>query len=93
MSTRINRTPINKPANFNEMISLAETLSSDFPFVRVDLYQLNNNIIFGELTFTPSAATPRIDLVFDTWLGQWLDIQKLGDLHNSEFFSDTKFQS
>ena len=30
---------------------VAETLSSDFPEVRVDLYNVNNKIIFGELTF------------------------------------------
>lgn len=40
-----------KPLNFEKMITIAEQLSSDFPHVRVDLYNVNNNIVFGELTF------------------------------------------
>ena len=42
------------PACMDEMIGIAKTLSSDFPFVRVDLYVENGKPIFGELTFTPS---------------------------------------
>ena len=36
-----------------EMVTLAETLSSDFEFVRVDLYDFDGKIYFGELTFSP----------------------------------------
>ncbi len=44
-----------KPERLEEMISLAETLSAGFSFVRVDFYVLNNgDIKFGEMTFTPS---------------------------------------
>lgn len=47
--------PINKridaPKNFNKMIQIAEKLSEDFPHVRVDLYNVDGEIIFGELTF------------------------------------------
>ena len=35
------------------MICLSEKLSSNFPFVRVDWYNINGNIIFGEITFYP----------------------------------------
>lgn len=42
---------IKKPENFEKMISIAEILSQDFPHVRVDLYNINGNIVFGELTF------------------------------------------
>ena len=38
------------------MIKVAETLSKEFPFVRVDLYEINNKIYFGELTFSPAAG-------------------------------------
>lgn len=44
--------PIPKPKNLNKMISIAETLSHGFPEVRVDLYNVNGKIYFGELTFT-----------------------------------------
>ena len=45
-----------KPKNFDEMIEVAKKLSEDFPYVRVDLYNLNGKIYFGELTFTHSAG-------------------------------------
>ncbi|MBR3474528.1 MAG: carbonic anhydrase [Oscillospiraceae bacterium] len=44
---------IEKPANFERMLEIAEILSRDFPFVRVDLYNISGRIYFGELTFYP----------------------------------------
>ena len=44
---------IEKPENLDEMLSIAEKLSSDFPFVRVDLYDVDGKVYFGELTFYP----------------------------------------
>ena len=38
---------------FNKMIDIAEQLASDFQFVRVDLYNVNGKIYFGEITFFP----------------------------------------
>jgi len=40
-----------KPNNFNDMIEIAKLLSEDFPHARVDLYNNNGKIIFGEMTF------------------------------------------
>ena len=40
-----------KPDKLEEMIQIAETLSADFPHVRVDLYQVEGKILFGEMTF------------------------------------------
>ena len=47
---------ISKPENLNEMLLIAEKLSKDIPFVRVDLYDIKNKIYFGEMTFYPSAG-------------------------------------
>ncbi len=44
-------TAAEKPEGFESMITIAETLSRDFPHVRVDLYNLDGNILFSELTF------------------------------------------
>jgi hypothetical protein len=44
---------IYKPSNFNKMLEIASILSKDFPFVRVDLYNIKGKIYFGELTFYP----------------------------------------
>lgn len=42
---------LTKPSNFDEMRSIAEKLSARFPHARVDMYDQNNTILFGELTF------------------------------------------
>lgn len=44
---------IKKPNNLKRMIEIAEQLAENTIFVRVDLYEINNKIYFGELTFTP----------------------------------------
>lgn len=41
------------PENIKEMVSIAEALSEGFPFVRVDLYNVDGRIYFGEMTFYP----------------------------------------
>lgn len=46
-----------KPANFELMIELAHRLSEGLPFVRVDFYNLEGRIIFGEMTFYPAGGT------------------------------------
>jgi TupA-like ATPgrasp len=40
-----------KPKNFDEMLKIAEDLSKDFPHARVDFYNIDGQIYFGELTF------------------------------------------
>lgn len=52
---------IKKPPHLKEMISLAEKLSEDFPFVRVDLYSVKGRVYFGELTFTPGSGLITFD--------------------------------
>ncbi len=44
--------PIEKPINFDEMKKIVSELSSGFAHVRVDLYNINGKILFGEMTFT-----------------------------------------
>lgn len=44
---------MSKPDGLKEMLEIANTLAEDFPFVRVDLYWVNQKIYFGELTFYP----------------------------------------
>ncbi len=44
------------PPKLNEMLQIAKNLSSDFPHVRVDFYNLGDKVIFGELTFYTSAG-------------------------------------
>ena len=61
---------IKKPKNFDRMIEIACDLSKDFPHARVDLYNVNGKIYFGELTFYSGAGyTGFIPDEFDFILG------------------------
>lgn len=42
---------IKKPEAFDEMVAIAKKMSKDIPFVRVDLYEVNRQVFFGEMTF------------------------------------------
>lgn len=48
---------IDKPETFALMSHIAQTLSSSFQFVRVDLYTLNGDVYLGEMTFAPEGGT------------------------------------
>lgn len=47
---------IAKPQYLNNMLKISRTLSADFSFVRVDLYEVQGKIYFGELTFSPACG-------------------------------------
>lgn len=47
---------IARPKTLLEMTDVARTLSSDFDFVRVDLYEKDGKVYFGELTFSPAVG-------------------------------------
>lgn len=47
---------IPKPINFERMLAMASQLSAGFDFVRVDLYNIDGRICFGEMTLTPTAG-------------------------------------
>lgn len=69
--------PISKPINWDEMVNIAESLAKKFPFVRVDLYNVNGKIYFSEMTFTPAKGTLILDDdKCDFEMGEWLDISK-----------------
>lgn len=44
------------PSTLPEMISLAEKLSENIPFVRIDFYSVKNKVYFGEMTFYPASG-------------------------------------
>ncbi|CAB3807806.1 hypothetical protein LMG27177_06416 [Paraburkholderia fynbosensis] len=49
-------TPQPPPENLESILETAVVLSEDFNYVRVDLYAPDNDVYFGELTFTPGAG-------------------------------------
>ncbi len=67
---------IEKPKSFMEMINYAEELSKEFPFVRVDFYEMNNTPILGEMTFTPAACVGNYTEEGDKYLSSFLKIKE-----------------
>ena len=64
-----------KPKTWDLMIEYARKLSEDFKYVRVDLYQINGKVYFGELTFIPAAAYIKYtDDKIDFILGEMLKL-------------------
>ena len=47
---------VKKPNNLDEMLKIAKILSKPFPFVRVDFYNVNNQLYIGEMTFHPGCG-------------------------------------
>ena len=63
------------PKNFDLMLKMAKKLSQGFPFLRVDLYNIDGDIYFGELTLYPaSGLLPWTDKTTDYKIGEMLKI-------------------
>ena len=62
-----------RPKHLDEMVRIAKILSKDFKLLRVDLYEANNRVYFGEMTFYPDSGfdtdiLPSTDMDFGSWL-------------------------
>ncbi|WP_418417348.1 ATP-grasp fold amidoligase family protein [Blautia sp.] len=65
-----------KPEHLDDIIMLAENLAKNQAFIRVDFYEVNNRVYFGELTFFPgSGFTLFASDEDDLRIGQMLDIE------------------
>jgi hypothetical protein len=66
---------IDKPVYFEEMKRLAECLSKGIPHVRVDFYIANNQVYFGEMTFSHwSGYVPFVPESWDRQFGDWIEL-------------------
>lgn len=52
----LDKVGVPKPENLSTMLEICKTLAKDFPFVRVDLYLVQDKILFGEMTFTSASG-------------------------------------
>lgn len=69
-----------KPSCFEEMKKVAETLSKGLKEVRVDLYQANGSVYFGEMTFFHHGGwTPFEPESWDKVFGEWIDLPFLSE--------------
>ncbi len=69
---------IKKPDKLKKMLKLATLLSTDFDYIRVDMYYIDTKIYIGELTFTPNCGKAKIEP------SEW-DL-KLGQMWKSDVF-------
>ena len=68
-------TPMPKPEKLDEMLTLAEKLSKDIPFIRIDFYFVASKIYFSELTFFPASGLEGYDPPeWDKTFGSWLEL-------------------
>lgn len=68
-----------KPSKLNEMIQLATKLSKGHPFIRVDFYEINEKVYFGELTFFPTDGMglfepEKYDMIFGDYINLYLNM-------------------
>jgi hypothetical protein len=68
---------VKKPKNWKKMIDIAEKISKEFDYIRVDLYNISGKIYFGELTITPGGGLERFYPVeYDYHIGELWKIKK-----------------
>lgn len=88
---------IEKPKNLDKMLSIARKLSEDFIFARIDLYNIDGKIYFGEITLTPNSGfDPDITEETDLYFGNKLEISLLKNakgkyitfLDGDDYYSD-----
>jgi len=68
--------PVDKPAALAQLIKYAKILSADFLHARTDFYIINDQIVFGEITFSNSAGFGRVEPEeFALKMGAYLELQ------------------
>lgn len=66
--------PLRKPETFEQMIEFSKVLSKGFPHVRVDFYEVDGHLYFGEMTFYHfSGFMPFRPSKWDRIFGEWLN--------------------
>ena len=67
---------IDKPKNYDKMIELSKKLSKGLKHVRVDWYEVNGKLYFGEITFYHfSGLQPFNDIKWDNMFGDWISLE------------------
>lgn len=69
-----------KPLHWEEMLDISRILSKDFPHVRVDLYEEEGKVYFGELTFFHFGGFVKFEPEkYDYEFGKYFDLSKIPD--------------
>lgn len=71
--------PPPRPDNLEEIVRVAEAIGAGIDFVRVDLYNVDGRIVFGEITGTPGGGSATFTPPsFDRWLGRKWTLPEAG---------------
>lgn len=66
-----------RPVNLERMIELSEVIAKDMAHCRVDWYEINGRLFFGEITFYDgSGLSPFDDIKDELVLGSWIDLSR-----------------
>lgn len=66
-----------RPTNYDKMWEFASVLAKDKSFSRIDFYEVNRRIFFGEITFFPTSGMGGFDPIdWDYKFGEWLSLPK-----------------
>jgi hypothetical protein len=69
-------TPV-KPERYDEMIRIARHLSKGMALTRIDLYEIDRRVYFGEITLYPGSGMETFQPIeWDYKLGEWIDLKK-----------------
>lgn len=64
------KTRIERPQNYDRMLDIVKTLARPFSYSRVDLYNVEGKIYFGEITFAHGAGRQKFSsMAYDKWMG------------------------
>lgn len=66
-----------KPQSFEKMKTISQKLAKDMPFVRIDFYEIEGKLYFGEITFFPASGLEKFKP--EKWnniFGDMIDISK-----------------
>ncbi|WBA07861.1 ATP-grasp fold amidoligase family protein [Salinivibrio kushneri] len=74
-------TQIEKPKNFDLMLKSAKKLAEPFSYVRIDFYNIDGAIYFGEFTFAPGSGISNkfTNKDYDFWMGSLWQLNDFGE--------------
>ena len=72
---------IKKPKTFDKMLEFSKKLSKNISFVRIDWYEIEKKIYFGEITFFPASGYEKfVPEEFGEEFGAWIKLSREGDI-------------
>ncbi len=87
------KSTISCPKNYDKMIEIARELAKEFPFVRVDFYEIENKILLGELTFYPNGGFNTYKPYWDKKFGDYLKLPEISIKIKHPFIEKVKYKN